>query len=300
VIYRVAHLTEYLYGEPVTSSHHELHLMPRPLPHQTALWDELTVDPPPARRRDHADYFGNAATYLEILQPHTRLAVLSRCEVEVGVWQAPLPAIAPAWEVVRDQVRGGRAPSTLEAFEMTFDSPYVPSSSGAADYAAAAFRPGRPVVEAALDLMHRIHTDFTYDQEATSVSTPVDEVLARRRGVCQDFAHLMLACLRGLGLPARYVSGYLVTAGQGREPQQQRLVGADASHAWVQTFCPGVGWIDLDPTNDLVPGDRHITLAYGRDFGDVTPLRGVILGGGSHTLRVAVEVTPLPRTAPGS
>jgi transglutaminase-like putative cysteine protease len=294
VIYRVSHLTEYLYGEPVTSSHHDLHLLPRPLQHQRSLWEELSVDPPPARRRDRDDYFGNRATHLEIREPHLRLAVLARSEIEVNPSQAPLPHMTPPWETVRDAVRHGQGAVGLEAYEMTFASTYVPASARAADYAARSFPVGRPVVDALVDLMHRIHVDFTYDPEATSVSTPVDEVLDRQRGVCQDFAHLTLACLRALGLPGRYVSGYLVTAGAATASGAPRLVGADASHAWVQSFCPGVGWIDLDPTNDLIPGDRHVTLAYGRDFGDVTPLRGVILGGGKHTLHVAVEVTPLP------
>jgi transglutaminase-like putative cysteine protease len=298
VIYRVSHLTEYLYGDPVTSSHHDLHLLPRPLAHQKSLWEELSVDPQPARRRDRDDYFGNRATHLEIREPHLRLAVLARSEIEVSPSQAPLPHMTPPWEAVRDHLRRGHGPPTnLEACELTFASTYVPVSSRAGQYAEASFPAGRPVVDAVVDLMHRIHADFTYDPEATSVSTPVDEVLDRRRGVCQDFAHLTLACLRALGLPGRYVSGYLVTGAGAGSSAAPPLVGADASHAWVQSFCPGVGWFDLDPTNDVIPGDRHITLAYGRDFGDVTPLRGVILGGGQHTLRVAVEVTPLPPIA---
>jgi transglutaminase-like putative cysteine protease len=194
---------------------------------------------------------------------------------------------------VRDQVRLAGTPELMDAYELAFASPYVQLSSGVAAFAARSFSPGRPIVEAAIDLMHRIHADFVYDSEATNVSTPVDEVLMHRRGVCQDFAHLALACLRVLGLPGRYVSGYLVTAVSG----QPRLIGADASHAWVQSFCPGLGWLDLDPTNDVVPSDRHITVAYGRDFGDVTPLRGVILGGGRHELRVVVDVVPLPTAA---
>jgi transglutaminase-like putative cysteine protease len=200
------------------------------------------------------------------------------------------PTIAPPWEVVQEQVRQARTPEQFEATEFVFTSPYVPQSQGVIEFALGSFTPRRPFVEAAIDLMHRIHDDFIYDSQATNVSTPVDEVLANRRGVCQDFAHLALGCFRGLGLPARYVSGYLVTAVLG----QPRLVGADASHAWVQTFCPGIGWIDLDPTNDVIPSDKHITVAYGRDFGDVTPLSGVIMGGGRHKLRVVVDVQPLP------
>jgi transglutaminase-like putative cysteine protease len=300
MIYRVSHLTEYLYSDSVSSSHHQLHLLPRGSRHQINRWEELSINPTPALQHNRTDYFGNRTTHLEILEPHRRLAVLARTEIELpGLGPAPprLPDSSPAWENVRDQVRQAGVsesqagvPETIDAYEFAFASPHVQLSPGIAAFAAQSFEPGRPIVEAAIDLMHRIHTDFVYDKQATKISTPVDEVLMHRRGVCQDFAHLALSCLRVMGLPGRYVSGYLVTA----VPGQPRMVGADASHAWVQSFCPGVGWIDLDPTNDVIPSDRHITVAYGRDFGDVTPLRGVILGGGRHELRVVVDVAPLP------
>jgi transglutaminase-like putative cysteine protease len=302
MIYRVSHLTEYLYSSSVSSSHHQLHLLPRGSRHQVNRWEELSIDPTPARQRNRTDYFGNRTTHLEILEPHRRLAVLARTEIELpGPGSGPvapkIPEISPAWEIVRDQVRQvgvpesqGGVPESIDAYEFAFASPHVQLSAAIAGFAAESFEPGRPIVEAAVDLMHRIHADFVYDKEATKISTPVDEVLMHRRGVCQDFAHLALSCLRVMGLPGRYASGYLVTAVSG----QPRMVGADASHAWVQAFCPGVGWIDLDPTNDVIPTDRHITVAYGRDFGDVTPLRGVILGGGRHELRVVVDVAPLP------
>ncbi|MES1171850.1 MAG: transglutaminase family protein [Bacteroidota bacterium] len=288
----MSHLTEYLYGDTVSSSHHQLHLLPRTVAHQINRWEELSVDPMPTRKQDRVDYFGNRATHLEIQEPHRRLAVLSRSEIELipeAAVAAPAPATTPPWEAVREQLRQARAGDQIEAYEFTFPSPYVPLSPGIAEFAGRSFERGRPIADAAVDLMHRIHAEFVYDATATNVSTPVDDVLAHRRGVCQDFAHLTLSCLRTLGLPGRYVSGYLVTAIAG----QPRLVGADASHAWVQCFCPGVGWLDLDPTNDVVPTDKHITVAYGRDFGDVTPLRGVILGGGRHDLRVVVDVAPL-------
>jgi transglutaminase-like putative cysteine protease len=289
VIYRVSHLTEYLYSAPVSSSHHQLHLLPRRQGRQINRWEELSIDPTPTRQHERADYFGNRATHLEIQEAHRRLAVLSRSEIEVVPAEATLPTIAPPWEVVREQVRQPRTAEQIDLYEFVFASPYVHVSPGVIDFAAGSFTPRRPIVEAAIDLMHRIHDEFVYDGQATTVSTPVDDVLASRRGVCQDFAHLALGCLRGMGLPARYVSGYLVTA----IPGQPRLVGADASHAWVQSYCPGVGWLDLDPTNDVIPTDKHITVAYGRDFGDVTPLRGVIMGGGRHELRVVVDVQPL-------
>jgi len=290
MIYRVSHLTEYRYSDAVTTSHHELHLLPRRSEFQSGGWEELSVSPEPTVRHNRLDYFGNRTTYVEIHEPHRRLAVLARTEVEVLPTSAPLPAIAPPWEVARELFVQPRAADLLEAAEFTFSSPYVRIPAGIAAYASASFTPNRSLVEAALDLMRRIHTDFIYDNKATNVSTPVEDVLALRRGVCQDFAHLMLACLRSQRLAARYVSGYLVTA---PPPGQPRMVGADASHAWVSVFCPGFGWLDLDPTNDVVPAEKHVTLAYGRDFGDVTPLRGVILGGGPHELKVAVDVVPV-------
>jgi transglutaminase-like putative cysteine protease len=319
MIYRVSHLTEYVYRQPVSSSHHQLHLLPRAHRHQVNRWEELSVDPTPARQQNRIDYFGNRATHIEIQEPHRRLAVLSRSEIELAPRPAPLPDLSLPWEVVRDRVRQDLAPEQLEAYEFSFASPYVQVSPGIAEFAAKSFPPGRRIEEAAIDLMHRIHADFVYDGTATNVSTPVDEVLVHRRGVCQDFAHLALSCLRVLGLPGRYVSGYLVTA----IPGQPRLVGADASHAWLQVYSPASAqsqsqgqiqaqiqahtqanvhrdpWIDLDPTNDVVPKDKHITVAYGRDFGDVTPLQGVILGGGRHTLRVVVDVAPFPAAPDG-
>ena len=289
MIYRISHLTEYLYSDFVSSSHHLLHLLSRRLPNQSTRWEELSVEPVPSRRHDHLDAFGNRTTHLEIHEPHRRLAVLSRCEIDLEPMQSLLPTLAPPWDVIRDLVRAYTFQPWLEASEYCFASPYVPHSARVAAFAAPSFPPGRPIIEAAIDLMHRIFAEFTYDSQATNVSTPVEEVLSLRRGVCQDFAHLSLSCFRSLGLPARYVSGYLVTAVAG----QQRLVGADASHAWIQVYCPDVGWVDFDPTNDVIPTDKHITVAFGRDFGDVTPLRGVILGGGRHQLNVVVDVAPI-------
>jgi transglutaminase-like putative cysteine protease len=300
LIYRVSHLTEYVYRQPVSTSHHQLHLLPRAHKHQVNRWEELSVDPMPARQQQRVDYFGNRTTHLEIQEPHRRLAVLCRSEIELAPHPAPVPAATPPWEVVRDRVRQDISPDQLEAYEFSFASPYVQVSPGILDFASKSFPPGRPVGEAAIDLMHRIHDEFVYDSTATNVSTPVEEVLTHRRGVCQDFAHLALSCLRVLGLPGRYVSGYLVTA----VPGQPRLVGADASHAWLQVYClrrgSGEAWMDLDPTNNVVPSDKHITVALGRDFGDVTPLQGVILGGGRHTLRVVVDVAPLSQNLEAS
>jgi transglutaminase-like putative cysteine protease len=286
VIHHVVHVTEYLYSERVSTSHHDLHLLPRTTPEQSCLHEELEISPAPAMRRERTDDFGNRCTYVEIHEPHNNLRVTSRADVEVAP-RAPLPSASAAWESVRDAVGADAEMRAARAF--AFASPHVPMSVAARAYALPSFAAGRGIVEAARELTTRIHADFVYDSGATTNATPVDEVLHLRRGVCQDFAHVQLACLRALGLPARYVSGYLVT----RPPlDKPRLVGADASHAWLAVFAGDHGWIPLDPTNDLVPGEQHITVAWGRDYSDVTPVRGVIMGGGRHDLWVSVDVAP--------
>jgi transglutaminase-like putative cysteine protease len=289
MIHHVVHVTEYLYSERVSTSHHDLHLLPRATPTQACLREELEITPAPATRRERVDDFGNRCTYVEIHEPHNNLRVTSRADVEVAP-PAPLPAASAPWETVGEAVRAGATAEARAARGYAFASPHVPAASPSARaYALPSFPPGRGVVEAARDLTTRIHRDFAYDGRATTIATPVDEVLALRRGVCQDFAHVQLTCLRALGLPARYVSGYLVTR---PPPGKPRLVGADASHAWLAVFAPGHGWVPLDPTNDLVPGEQHITVAWGRDYSDVTPVRGVIMGGGRHDLWVSVDVSP--------
>lgn len=289
MIYRVVHVTEYLYVDPVATSHHLLHLTPRETERQVSRREELSISPVPASRAERVDYFGNRTTYFEMQSSHRELTVESRREVELLALPPPA-SDGPPWETVRDLVRRPQDAETLDACEMTYCSPFVRWSAEVARYAAPSFPAGRPLLDAVADLTHRIHEDLTYDPAATVVSTPVDEVLRLRRGVCQDFTHLELACLRAMGLPARYVSGYLVTM---PAPGKPRLVGADASHAWLAVYCPGEGWIPTDPTNDVVPDQRHITIAWGRDFGDVTPMRGVIVGGSRHELRVSVDVSPL-------
>jgi transglutaminase-like putative cysteine protease len=289
VIYRVKHITAYAYAVPVSTSHHDLHVLLRGSAGQRILSERVYVTPSPAVRRDRYDWFGNRATHLAIHERHTELTVTSEAELEVV---APVPPDGDGgpWEATRDWVRAGGHAEARAALEMTLPSPHVELSPAALEFARPSFPPGRPLIEAALDLTHRLHDALTYDPEATDTSTTVDEVLSGRRGVCQDFAHLEIACLRALGLPARYVSGYLVTA---PPPGKARLVGADASHAWLSLRLPASGWLDLDPTNAVVPSDRHIVVAYGRDFGDVTPMRGVLLGGGRHQLRVSVDVGPV-------
>jgi transglutaminase-like putative cysteine protease len=289
MIHHVVHVTEYLYSERVSTSHHALHLLPRPTPAQACLREELAIAPVPAVRRDRLDDFGNRTTYVEIHEPHNNLRVTSSADVDVAP-APPLPATSAPWEAVRDAVRAGADAEARAARAYAFASPHVPTAAAAArDYALPSFTAGRGLVEAARALTTRINKDFVYDSRATTIATPVDEVLTLRRGVCQDFAHVQLACLRALGLAARYVSGYLVTR---PPPGKPRLVGADASHAWLAVFVPDLGWLPLDPTNDLVPGEQHITVAWGRDFSDVTPVRGVIMGGGRHDLWVSVDVSP--------
>jgi len=289
VIYRVKHVTSYSYGVPVSTSHHELHVLLRGSPQQRIRSESLLIDPAPAVRRDRFDWFGNRATHLAIHERHSHLTVTSETEIEL-VPSPPAATDGGPWEATRDWVRAAADPEARAGAEWVLASPHVELSPAARDFALPSFSPGRPLVEAARDLMSRLHAALAYDQTATDVSTSVDEVLRGGRGVCQDFAHVQIACLRALGLPARYVSGYLSTT---PPPGKPRLVGADASHAWLSILSPTLGWIDLDPTNDVVPTDRHVTVAFGRDFGDVTPMRGVLLGGGQHQLHVSVDVGPL-------
>jgi transglutaminase-like putative cysteine protease len=291
VSYRVRHVTEYMYRAAVSTSHHELHLRPRATAGQRVRDETLAVTPEPAVRRDRVDWFGNPVTHLAVHARHTRLAVTSTFIVDVA--PEPPPADEGSWEAARDGLRAGADPEARTDLEMALPSSRAVPSAAARAFAEPSFPPGRPLAEAARDLMHRIHAEFTYDTAASDVATSVDEVLRGRRGVCQDFAHVQLACLRAFGLAARYVSGYLVTNHAPPEGDEKALVGADASHAWASVRLAGGSWLDLDPTNDVVPSDRHIVVAYGRDFGDVTPMRGVILGGGRHELIVGVDVTPV-------
>jgi transglutaminase-like putative cysteine protease len=289
MIYRVKHVTTYHYSVPVSTSHHDLHVLLRGSPRQRIRSEWLTITPTPAVRRDRFDWFGNRATHLAIHERHSALIVTSDAELELTAPPAPADDGGP-WEETRDWVRAAGDPAARAAGEWVLRSPHIELSPAVHEFAAPSFPPGRPLLEAAKDLMSRIHATLAYDQTATDVSTSVDEVLRGGGGVCQDFAHLQIACLRAQGLPARYVSGYLATT---PPPGKPRLVGADASHAWLSILSPSLGWIDLDPTNDVIPSDRHVVVAYGRDFDDVTPMRGVLLGGGKHELHVSVDVAPV-------
>jgi transglutaminase-like putative cysteine protease len=286
-VYEVVHTTVYSYSEEVPVCHNEVHLRPRDTAYQQVLFHAFAVDPPPATTASRIDWFGNHVSMFTIGQVHLRLAVTSTSRVAVTLppsWRS-LPPIS--WEEVRD-----RAATSPAAVEFVGLSPFVRTLPQLADYARVSFSPGRPWAEALVDLMRRIHREFVYDPTATTTSTPVEDVFALKRGVCQDFAHLQIAFLRSLHLPARYVSGYLCnTSSPANVPPSPTLVGADASHAWMAAWGGDAGWLDVDPTNDCVVGDRHVTVAWGRDYGDVCPIRGVFVGGGQHGMDVAVHVT---------
>ncbi len=275
----------------VTVSHHLARLAPRFLPGQRCPWHVLEIVPEPVGRSVHNDIYGNITAYFECEGAHGKLEVTSRSLVEVLPTPKPDPASTPAWETIRDEANGDKLNASTEAGAFRFSSPMVSLADEFAAYARADFSPGRPILEATAALMKRVFTEFEFNPTATDIATPVSEVLKKKAGVCQDFAHLMLACLRSLGLPARYVSGYLETI----PPEgQERLTGADASHAWVSVFCGAeAGWVDADPTNNLLPGERHITVAWGRDYSDVSPLRGVTLGAGGQQLSIEVDVMPI-------
>ena len=286
----ITHTTTYSYRSAVTVAHHLLRLAPRRLPRQFPLEHSLEIHPAPAATVRHIDYFGNEVIFAAIEGAHRQFCVTARSRVAVGPAFIPDSTETPAWEHVRTLCRTDLSEPVLSASEFTFASPLVPLEPAFHSYAAESFPEGRPILAAVLDLSARIHREVQFDATATTVSTPLVKVLEHRRGVCQDFAHLMVGCLRSLGLPARYVSGYLETL---PPPGQAKLTGADASHAWVAFFCPGLGWIDVDPTNNLLPSMQHITVGWGRDYGEVSPIRGVLVGGGEHTLTVAVDVVAL-------
>jgi transglutaminase-like putative cysteine protease len=291
--YHVSHETCYSYESPVSLSQQHLHLTPRDCSWQRCIEHQITIDPEPTLSQSRLDYFGNPVRQFSIESPHNRLRVRAESVIEVRPHRpGKLLTDSVPWERVREELAYSAMPVRLEANSYLFESPYVRVKHEFSAFAKPCFAPMRPLLDAVQALMRQIHTEFEFDPEATTVSTPVLKILENKRGVCQDFAHLMLACLRSLGLAARYVSGYLLT---NPPPGQPRMIGADASHAWISVYCPnGVGgtWVDFDPTNNLLPDTQHITLAWGRDFGDVSPLRGVILGGDAHELDVSVTVMP--------
>jgi len=288
-MFGVSHTTRYEYESPVVHAHHNVHLAPRPLQFQRVSGFSLEVSPEPSSLYEEYDYFGNRSHLVEILSEHDALVVTAKSYVGLRERDAPEGLSARVtWEEAAERLAADRG--LVEISEYRFDSPLVRAHTLLAAYAAAAFAPGRSLVEAVTAFNRQIFEEFTYDPRATDISTPLAQVLRDKRGVCQDFAHVAVGCLRSLGLAARYVSGYLETDPPEGAP---RLVGADASHAWASVYIPGFGWFDFDPTNAVIPSVRHVTVGWGRDFSDVSPLKGVVLGGGAHTITVAVDVEGL-------
>jgi len=290
--YTITHRTLYQYSSGVVLCHNEAQLLPRETPWQLYRPSQIRIKPRPALSVERVDFFGNRVLYFAIQDIHHRLEVTVATEVRV-LDERPFDESSPSspWEQARWMLREDSDPEIIEARLFGLSSPFVAIQPEFREYAEPSFTPGRPLLEAMADLNKRIYQEFKYDPHFTTVATPLNEVLSERRGVCQDFAHLAIACLRSLGLAARYVSGYLETL---PPPGQPRLIGADASHAWLAVYVPGVGWAEFDPTNCCMPREKHVTLAWGRDYGDVAPLRGVVTGGGKHAMKVSVDVAPNP------
>jgi transglutaminase-like putative cysteine protease len=284
MVYQATHITRYRYESPVSQSQSEARLTPRTFPGQTLHESRLRIHPEPAVLEHRQDYFGNHVTTFSVFKTHDRFSAtaVSVVEVEPKPWDM-IPTIS--WEATRDRIAEQSDAALLDPYEFIFDSPYVAAAPDLAAYAWSTFSPGRPLVDAVTELSHRIHSEFRYAPKSTSIDMPLLEVLGNRCGVCQDFAHIMIGALRSLRLPARYVSGYLRSGAT--------YQGADASHAWVSVFVPGTGWMDFDPTNDVRPSDGHVTLGWGRDYGDVTPFKGIALGGGEQIIEVEVRVEPM-------
>lgn len=290
VSYRVSHETSYVYSAKATSAHQLAHLQPRNTPWQKVRYHRLDIEPQPSERAEGIDYFGNHVVRFMIDTPHELLRVTAESVVEIDTHAPDAATVSPPWEdaLATPLVLDPHVDLDLEQYRLA--SPMVPVLPESGAYARESFTPERPWLEAALDLTRRIHAEYRYDPKATTVTTQVSEVLEHRRGVCQDFAHLMLSCLRSLGLAARYVSGYVLNyVPEGK----QRLTGADASHAWVAAHCPGLGWVAFDPTNGKLADLEFVTLGWGREFSDISPLSGVVLGGASQKLSVVVDMRPV-------
>lgn len=306
VMYRITHKTEYLYDAPASLCYNEVRMLPRsfnqPLFKQECLAAYAVVEPAWGDHSERTDFFGNRVLFYAIRQPHEAMTIIVNSQVRIK----PTPGAyaqsrreellhqagqSPPWEQAREQLRKECSPMGLDARQYVMPSPIVPHLRELAAYAQPSFSPQRPVIEAVYNLMARIYQDFAFVPGVTTIATPISEVLLQRRGVCQDFAHLMIGCLRAVGLAARYVSGYIETV---PPPGQAKLQGTDASHAWCAVYLPDLGWLEFDPTNHLIPTDQHITVGWGRDFADVTPLKGVFFGDGRHQLRVSVDVERVP------
>jgi transglutaminase-like putative cysteine protease len=287
--YAVRHRTTYRYMQDVSYSRHLVHLAPRETATQRLVNFRLAVTPAPDQHISRLDFFGNPVDWLALDEPHAGVDVVAESRVVALAPPARDDAASEPWEQVRARLEAPDAEAS-DVVHAVFDSPLTVFTVDLAGYARRSFTPGRPMLAAAIDLMARIHADFRYDTTVTDTHTAVDQVFEIRAGVCQDLAHIGIASLRALGLPARYVSGYLLTR---PPPGRERLIGADASHAWFAVWAPPFGWVDLDPTNDMIPGDGHITVAWGRDYGDVAPINGIVTGGGDHLIDVGVDVVPI-------
>ncbi len=284
--YRVVHITQYKYSSEVSLSHNQMRLSPRTLDYQSVEWPQLTVTPLPKLQRTWVDTFGNRTQFFSIEQSHNEMEVCAESQIERHT-----PTFHDlkeySWETIVARTTVPRSKADREASQFAFDSTYVSSFEAARDFAKPSFTVGRSIVDVTVDLTARIFKDFEYDSQATQISTPINEVLGLRRGVCQDFAHLQIACLRSWGIPARYVSGYLLThAPAGKE----KLIGSDASHAWLSVYAGDGNWLDFDPTNNVRPAEQHITIGWGRDYADICPIQGVLIGGGRTQLNVSVDV----------
>lgn len=286
--YRITHSTGYKYSAPASLSQNELFLFPRETSQQKVDDSRLSIVPKPQYLQWRIDYFGNTSHVFMVQHPHDELSITATSIVRTSLPAAPPPEATAPWETVVLRLAAHAQPSDFEAFQFVFASPLITVSPAATAYALKSFFPGTPVLIGAADLVRRIFTEFSYDKNASTVDTTVEQVLENRSGVCQDFAHLAISGLRGLGLAARYVSGYLETT---PPPGKPKLVGADASHAWISVFLPDFGWVDLDPTNNMITNETYITVAWGRDYGDVAPVKGVVMGGGTHLLSVMVDVS---------
>ncbi|MBX3733909.1 MAG: transglutaminase family protein [Verrucomicrobiae bacterium] len=292
--YRIVHHTRYEYSSPVSVSHHAAMVEPRHTGHQHREEFWLVIRPEPAVCKVRTDYFGNRVCLFSIQERHAALELEATSVVTTAAVTPSAPALSPDWEDVVELFRDPVSPEVVEPYQYCFDSPLIRASRELAGYCRESFRPGTPLLVAVTDLSRRIFTDFKYDPVATTVATPLEAVWENRRGVCQDFAHLAIACLRSVGVPARYVSGYIRTHPPEGRP---RRIGADASHAWFSTFCPRFGWVDFDPTNNLMPSGEHVTVACGRDYSDVSPVSGILTGGGSHEIQVSVDMAPMVEAA---